>query len=420
MAQTLTAREKAINHEDALGIISALTDIGDRLANDGKVWHHGFRRDNTDSNPSTRLTPLYDSINVPSAHMDYTNGVFVYGGWKWLVDLFYPVMVNPDGTEAYRLNRMNHQLKEDGSASDAFDMTSELNAMSCLSQRIYRKHYQIGDYEYFEFSNVKLDDDFHCDAFVRKDGTIASKAYFPMFAGQTDANNRLRSIGGNTLQCNTNATTEVNAAAAMGSQFSIWDLSHRTLIEELCLLISMDDNVQRAFGQGQTTGYVNDASVNYGHKPTGTLYDKGPFFGYSDTTHEVKVFFIEKPWGNRWDRVLGCVLVDDVLKCKASGPYNLTGADYTEVGITLPESGWQKETQNTRFGSFPKTNGASDSTYICDYWYKNASGTRVLFVGGACDGGSRCGRYWGLGNTASNASWYIGASLLLEQPSGDA
>lgn len=416
MAQTLTNKEKALNHEDGLAIVEGLARIADKIGTDGKPWHHGFARNNADGNPATRITPLFDSVNVAPAHMDFTNGAFVYGGWKWLIDLFYPVMCNMDGTEAYRLNRMNHKLKEDGTASDAFDINSDLNAMSCLSQRIWRKHYQVGDVEYFEFSNARLDDDFHCDAFTRENGTLASKAYFPMFAGQTDSQGRLRSIGGTTLQCNTNAQTEVTAAEKNGPLWSIWDLSHRTLIEELCILISMSDNVQLSFGQGETSGYVADASVNYGHVPTGTLFDKGAFFGYSDTTHEVKVFFIEKPWGNRWDRVLGCVLVDNVLKCKASRPYNLTGEGYTEPGITLPDGGWQKETQNTRFGSFPKTVGGSDSTYICDYWYKNASGTRVLVVGGGCSNGSFCGRGWSLYNTASYAGWDIGASLILEQP----
>lgn len=405
-----------ITHGDGLAIAEKLADIADRISADGKVWHHGFRRDNTDGNPSTRLTPIYDTVGVAPAHMDYTNGVFVVGGWQWLIDLFYPVMVDASGNEVYKLNKMNHKLKENGETADSFDMTSNLNAMSCLSQRIYRKHTQVGDYEYFEFSNVKLDEDFHADGYERVDGSIASKLYFPMFAGQTDTSGRLRSIGGNTLQCNTNAPAEVAAAEAMGSNFRIWDLAHRTLIEELCLLISLDDNVQRAFGQGETSGYVADASVNYGHVATGTLYDKGAFFGYSDTTHEVKVFYIEKMWGNRWDRVLGCVLVDDVLMCKLKPPFNLTGADYDTVGITLPAGGWQKETQNTRYGSFPKTVGGSDSTYICDYWYKNATGTRVLVVGGGCLDGSRCGRYWALGDAASGAGWDVGASLVLEQP----
>ncbi|MBQ9328950.1 MAG: hypothetical protein IJ225_10540 [Solobacterium sp.] len=418
MAQTLTDREKALNHEDGLGIIEQLANISDRIGKESsdKIWHHGFKRNNADGNPATRISPLFDTVNVAPAYMDYTNGVFVPGGWQWLIDKFYPVMVNMDGTEAYRLNKFNHKLKENGEASDAFNIDSDLNAMSCLTERVYRKHYEVGDVEYFEFSNVKLDDDFHCDAFVRNNKTIASKAYFPMFKGQIDSKGRLRSIGGQALNTNTTATAEVAAATAMGEQFSIWDLSHRTLIEELLILMSMCDNVQLSYGQGQTSGYVNDASQNYGHRATGTLFDKGPFFGFSDTTHEIKAFYIEGLWGNRWDRVLGCVLVNDVLKCKASGPYNLTGEGYTEVGITLPANGWQKETQNTRFGSFPKEVGGSDSTYICDYWYKNASGTRVLIGGGDCYSGSFCGRYWHLASAASHAAWTVGASLLLEQP----
>ena len=407
-----------ITHGDGLAIAEKLADIADRISANGNIWHHGFRRDNTDSNPATRLTPLYDSVGVAPAYMDFTNGVFVAGGWQWLIDLFYPVMVDANGIEVYKLNKMNHQLKENGEASAAFDATSSLNAMSCLSQRIYRKHWSSGNYEYFEFSNVKLDEDFHADGYERADGSLCSKLYFPMFAGYKDSNNKLRSLGGQAVWCNTGgAQNEIDAASAMGSNFRIWDLAHRTLIEELCLLISLNDNVQAAFGQGDTSTY-NASATNYGHVNTGTLYDKGAFFGYSDTTHEVKVFYIEKLWGNNWDRVLGCVLVNDVLKCKLKPPFNLTGEDYDTVGITLPASGWQKETQNTRYGSFPKTNGGSDSTYICDYWYKNASGTRVLIVGSHCDAGSACGRCWHLTDEAGGSRWALGASLLLEQPLG--
>lgn len=37
----------------------------------------------------------------------------------------------------------------------------------------------------------------------------------------------------------------------------------------------------------------------------------------------------------------------------------------------------------------------------------------VLIVGGNCNNGSKCGRYWNLNNTASNANWNIGASQTL-------
>ena len=89
---------------------------------------------------------------------------------------------------------------------------------------------------------------------------------------------------------------------------------------------------------------MNDASQNYGHLATGTLTNKGQFFGYKDTTHEVKVFYIEKWWGNRWDRINGLLMVGGEILAKMTPPYNLTGKDFEKVGITFASSGsgWQK------------------------------------------------------------------------------
>lgn len=184
-------------------------------------------------------------------------------------------------------------------------------------------------------------------------------------------------------------------------------------------IMSKTDNSQTAFGQGQTSGYVNDASQNYGHLATGTLTNKGQFFGYKDTTHEVKVFYIEKWWGNRWDRINGLLMVGGEILAKMTPPYNLTGKDFEKVGITFASSGsgWQKGTKSSRFGRIVNSTGGSSSTYTCDYLWWNAGITAVALVGGGCDNGDFCGvDCLILNNSAGDAYWNIGASVFLEQP----
>lgn len=184
-------------------------------------------------------------------------------------------------------------------------------------------------------------------------------------------------------------------------------------------IMSKTDNSQTAFGQGQTSGYVNDASQNYGHLATGTLTNKGQFFGYKDTTHEVKVFYIEKWWGNRWDRINGLLMVGGEILAKMTPPYNLTGKDFEKVGITFASSGsgWQKGTKSSRFGRIVNSTGGSSSTYTCDYFWWNAGITAVALVGGNCSNGDCCGAdYLILSYSAGNAYWYVGASVFLEQP----
>ena len=184
-------------------------------------------------------------------------------------------------------------------------------------------------------------------------------------------------------------------------------------------IMSKTDNSQTAFGQGQTSGYVNDASQNYGHLATGTLTDKGQFFGYKDTTHEVKVFYIEKWWGNRWDRINGLLMVGGEILAKMTPPYNLTGKDFEKVGITFASSGngYQKGTKSSRFGRIVNSIGGSSSTYTCDYFWWNAGITAVALVGGSCNAGEICGAdCLDLNSSAGSASWNFGASVFLEQP----
>ena len=216
-----------------------------------------------------------------------------------------------------------------------------------------------------------------------------------------------------------NASTEIARAKANGAGWNIGSWSKRNLLNCMLKIMSKTDNSQTAFGQGQTSGYVNDASQNYGHLATGTLKDKGQFFGYNDTTHEVKVFYMEKPWGNRWDRINGLLMVGGEILAKMTPPYNLTGKDFEKVGITFTSSGngYQKGTKSSRFGRIVNSIGGSSSTYTCDYFWWNAGITAVALVGGSCDSGEYCGAdCLGLHNSAGNAYWYIGASVFLEQP----
>ena len=284
--------------------------------------------------------------------------------------------------------------------------------------KIWLSQFEVGNYEYMIISNVQYDESYNDDAYVREDGSHADKLYFPMFGGSYDGT-RIRSLAGQALMYNTNASTEIARAKANGAGWNIGSWSKRNLLNCMLKIMSKTDNSQTAFGQGQTSGYVNDASQNYGHLATGTLKDKGQFFGYNDTTHEVKVFYMEKPWGNRWDRINGLLMVGGEIIAKMTPPYNLTGKDFEKVGITFTSSGngYQKGTKSSRFGRIVNSIGGSSSTYTCDYFWWNAGITAVALVGGYCINGESCGAdCLNLNNSAGFAYWSIGASVFLEQP----
>lgn len=400
-----------------------LAAVGEEVKPQG-VKRYGMKINKNDSNPATRCTYLFDAAGMTPAAMNYETGLFDIGDWGdvFFVKNNYPAMVLYDGTEDYKLDPNDHTLKADGTESDVSNVDYGGNAMSVfdgtVDGKIWLSQFEIGNYEYIIISNAKYDGTFNDDAYVREDGSHAEKLYYPMFGGSYDGT-RLRSLAGQTLMYNTNASTEIARAKANGDGWNIGSWSRRNLLNCMLKLMSKTDNSQAAFGQGQTTGYVDDASVNYGHLPTGTLKDKGQFYGYNDTTHEVKVFFIEKWWGNRWDRILGLMMVQGEILAKMTPPYNLTGNGFDKVGIKFEgqSNGYQKATKSSEYGRLPASVGGSSSTYTCDYFWWNAGITAVALVGGSCHAGENCGAdYVSLSASAGRASWHIGASVFLEQP----
>jgi hypothetical protein len=401
---------------DTTGILQQLQDADGKFSN---IKRYGVKINKADSNPATRVTYLYDAVGLNPAKMNYADSTFDLGDWgdKFFVKGNYPVMLNADGTEAYKLNPNDYSLKENGEASEVSDESTTLNAMSAFPL-MWLCQYEIGNYEYIIVADEQVDSSYQADAFERKDGSIAPRMYMPIYGGSYDGA-KLRSLSGKVLMYNTNATTEFNRAAANGDIWTIIPWSRRNLVNSLLTIIGKSDDTQTVFGQGQTSGYVSDASQNYGHLDTGTLDDKGQFFGYSDTTHEVKVFHMEKYWGNRWERLAGYICDKGRIKVKMRPPYNLTGADFADTGIDACKSGgYLKNMYMTRYGRFPKEVGGASSTYLCDYYWINADIVAVAIVGGYCGNGASCGASCvDLAYSASYASWGIGASLSCESPS---
>lgn len=188
------------------------------------------------------------------------------------------------------------------------------------------------------------------------------------------------------------------------------EFSKDQLLYDLITLITKSDNDQETIGRGYDTGGTSAADL----LTTGTLNTAGQFYGYNDGSHQMKAFYIEGFYADRWDRLLGEVCVNGTFMVKpdATGNgFNFTGEGYEAIGPASPDGGWQKETQMTQYGMVPKTVGGSESTYMCVYYWLNRSIVAVPLVGGGCRDGRYCGsRYVNCSNTVSHASWAIGAS----------
>lgn len=406
---------------DTTGILAAMQDIDSKFAG---IKRYGVKINKNDSNPATRVTYLYDAVGMNPAKMDFASGAFDFGDWGdiWFVKNNYPCMVKYNGTEDYKLNPNDYTLKEDGTESDVANSDYAGNAMSAIPL-VWISQYEVGNYEYIILCNVQYDSSYHAYAHTRADGTIMNVKYLSMFKGSYDGT-RLRSLSGMQPMYSQTAQTEINRAAANNQDGAdIWrtrSWADRNLVNCLLTVIGKSDDSQGVFGQGNTTGYVEDTSVYYGVLQTGTLNDKGQFFGYNTTVEQVKVFHIEGWWGDQWDRVVGLIMDHGKVKVKMTPPYNLTGEGYTDTGVDLSAvaNGYTKTTTMREFGRIPTGTGGSASTYLCDYLYLNAEIVAVALVSGFCDHGANCGAaYLTLRNAASDANWTIGAALSCEQPS---
>ena len=406
--ETLSEKLQDINAER---LVDQVYDrITQRTYQQSRAVRYGVKINKLESDPEARITYIYDAEGMTPAHMDYDNDIFDYGSWEnaFFVSGNRPVMLRPDRTVAYELDPNDYSLKKSGAPSDADDESTTLNAMSEFPL-IWLCQYEVDNYEYVIVSNVQYDETYRADAYTRADGTIAQYMYLPMFGGSYDGS-RLRSISGQVLANNTDMQSEFNYAAANGAGWTVIPWCRRNLINCLLLIMGKSENSRVIFGRGN----VNMSGV--GSLNSGTLNNKGQFYGYRNTTHQVKIFHIEKWWGDRYDRIAGLISNNRRAKVKMSPPYNLTGSGYIDTLVDLPSvNGYQKDTRMTRYGRFPITTvDAGMSAYVCGYILVKSGAESPACVGSGYND-STISSAPTLRFTKVTAS-YIGASISCESP----
>lgn len=409
-------------NERLLEIRNAITSKG---GTSGKVY--GFHINPSESDPEDAITYLGNAVGMTPAYMDYTNGVFNWGSWRDAFFMPRPCMLNYDGDVDYYLDPNNYTKKYDGSASDVANDAYNGNAMMEWGQGGKKIWYAIvpdptptGASIYI--ADHQVNSNFHAWSFINNDGKLVDHFYTPIYNGWYDGT-RIRSISGKTPTDSQNAQTERDRCRANNTALNIWDTEvycDVILINFLCTLISKSLDSQTAFGQGCTT--PGQAGV----VATGTLNDKGLFFGYSGTTSAVKVFGMENWWGNLWRRFGGLVNVKGTQKYKLTRStedgstvndyvVSATDTDYAGylTGATLPAaSGGYINAHTFDANQYAPTavNGASN-TYYCDSLWTNNNQVDYASRGGASNRGVQCGAWsLSLSDAASTASWTIAAA----------
>lgn len=409
-------------HGDGARIADALEQLVSQK-NRGYVLY-GFHLNNNESDPSEKITYLEDAVGAVPAHMDYTNGTFDYGSWKNAFFMPRPCMVRSGGTVDYYLMDDDYTKKEDGSDSDVGNESYDGNAMmewGKNGKKIWIAIVPDSTGASVYISDAQVDSRFKDWSFINKNNAHVDHFYTPIYNGYKDSNGKMRSLSGKALSYNLNASQEITACTANGDGWYTETFADRMLINMLLILIGKSTSTQSVFGEGITSG--SDTTMKA--YVTGSLDKNGMFFGSSDTSHAVKVFGMENYWGLQWHRIAGLIqkggkayykMTRGVADGSAASDYNTDGTGYLEfTGALQSEGGYQKTQAFDGNVMFPSTTGGSANTYMCDYYWINASATCYALYGGSAGSGSDCGAFsLNLNVDAGYAYWSFGASPSLK------
>lgn len=389
-------------------------------------WLYGFKLEQNESDPGSMITYLEgcDNAYYESAYMDYNSDSFNYGDWEdaWFIRDLKPCMLNYNGTVAYELNKNDYSLKADGTASDIANNSFAGNAMIGIP-KVYWKIVNNGNNTAnIYFSNKKVDSNFVCWSHIDNNGKEIDYCYMPIYNG-SNVSSKLRSLSGKTPINTQNGTTEITLAKANNlTNNIIWYtevFSDRMLINLLLLLIGKSTNTQTVFGNGHYTGGSSASSL----LTTGTLNEKGLFYGTNGTGKGVKVFGMENWWGNQWRRIAGWINSKGIQKIKMTYGqtdgstvygYNTDGSGYIAIGCTPSgtSGGYVSKMTVTENGLIPTTASGSVTTYYTDGLWFNNSQVDYAIVGGSSSDGLLVGAlYSALYFPVSLANWSCGAAV---------
>ncbi len=376
---------------------------------------YGIKISKKEKNPDKRVTYIHDAKDLQPARMNFDTGVFEYGSWQGrgfaAPENNYPCMVKADGTEDYKLMREDYTKREDGAASDVANTDYAGNAMAAFKGG-WLCQYETEADEYIIWSNVKYDDGYNAYHRTAPDGSIREGFYRHIYM-PTLIDGKARSISGAEIMGGFTAKQERQLCKANGEAWEQSTWQQWNYIICLLKIMAKTDDLQAAYGYGNCDNPAWEAL------PTGTLNDKGQFYGSREKDKQVKVFHTEALWGDKWERLAGLIVDNGTVKVHTYGEYNFTGQGYKSVYRYIIRSfdyGFVDGTVMTPYGRFPVSFNGGRHEYTADYGAIDAEIISVSLVGGGCGDGLYCGACVGLNHTAGSASWYVAPGLSCIMP----
>lgn len=405
-------------------IVESIKALGTKLS-EGRVIY-GVHINGADSNPKTRVRYLADAVGMTPAAMNFTSGTFDYGSWANAFFMPRPCMLKTNGQVDYYLNENDLTKKIDGSASDVANIDYDGNAMMEWGNGADIIWWKIEpdkgnpNSASLYVANYQADKDFKNLNFIDINGNEKSHFYTPIYNGSLDSNNKLRSISGQTVIKKKTASQGMTYARANGTGYEIEQYVDRLLINILLIIMGKSTETQDVFGRGMSED-INSESL---FLETGTMNDKGLFWGENAGKAGVKVFGMENYYGNQWRRTAGLILANGIVKVKLSPStkdgssatnYNIDGTGYIEIPNSTPtgtSSGYIKDMLYTALGMFPTVITGSSSTYYTDgCWFDITIIAFVLF-GGSKQHSRLCGALSMNADNVSTTAWdAVGVSL---------
>lgn len=262
-----------------------------------------------------------------------------------------------------------------------------------------------GDKVYVSMTNDPDDESFKYYAHTR--GTTRKEAFYLGAYLGYEENGKLRSIRG--VMPTGNKTIDAFRTLAQGNgkgyeQFAFYQL---VFLQAMYVLKYGNLDSQTAIGKGLTGGsYTN----------TGTTNGKGIDFGSTDATLQMRFQYLEDFYGNKFQWIDGVQSGGSSNMMTTTDNFNDERKNYESYPIGFSENIYQypKKVQGTsELGFIIKENGASETTYFCDFQDIYGNKIKLSYFGGFCSRDTYAGAFCFYCNfSVSESNAYVGSRLM--------
>ncbi len=339
---------------------------------------------------------------TPAAMM---GGLFEPGsvGNCWLFKNIRPCMLK-NGIVQYYLDPNDFSKKADGSTAD---ITSGNDGDVMIEIPLFYYKFQNG----CKFSLSPPDNTYCANAFLSETGVIQQAMYVSAYEGVI-IGGKLRSLSGAKISRDHTLSSWRSYATANGAGYQQQEWSKRTLLQALFVMLFGGLDSQALLGKGRTsaTGVM---------ETTGTMNQKGMFWGSQDGTSGVKFLGIENFWGNINKACDGIEFTSDDFSYRIHAPYGSKYDGYVTPAYRVTADDWiAGMTMSNQYGMLPSDLPIREELgYYCDRFYWPETETnRYMTTGGAYSEGSSAGIF--RGSVGTTASSNMGSAYLSYTPQG--